>query len=155
MDVASVPLSAAMELIKYVGRRTRIPPWLLGGIVIGGGALLLKDSERRKAIGKLVGPFVDAYNKELSQATLQEQRGLAGLREVILPAPTVPNQKQQVAIVLARQQQPLLAGEIQERMLQHFSAELVPTVAEVRAVLKDGPEFVQFERHRWQFGRPA
>jgi hypothetical protein len=155
IDVASMPLSVVIELIKYVGRRTGIPPWLLGGIVIGGGALLLKDSERRKTIGKYVGPLVDAYNNELRQATMREQRGLAGLREIILPAPTVPTVKQQVAIVLARQQQPLLAGEIQERMLDHFSAELVSAVAEVRAVLKDGPEFVQFERYRWQFGRSA
>jgi hypothetical protein len=63
--------------------------------------------------------------------------------------------KQQVAIVLARQREPLLATEIQERMLRHFSAEQVPAVSEARAVLKDGSEFVQPERYRWQFGRRA
>jgi len=55
--------------------------------------------------------------------------------------------------VLARQPEPLLAKEIQEQLLRHFSAELVPTIREVRAVLSDGSEFIQPERYRWQFGR--
>ncbi len=155
LKFASLPVTGAIELIKLVGRRTGIPPWLLGAVAVGGGAFLLKDPERRTAIGKYVGPIVQTYTKELEQATALEQRGLAGLREVILSAPSVTSAKQQVAIVLARQRQPVLANEIQERMQQHFSAELVPTIAEVRAVLKDGPEFVPFERYRWQFGRRA
>lgn len=38
-------------------------------------------------------------------------------------------------------------------MLPKFSAELVPTVSEIRGVLGDGSEFVQPVRYRWQFGR--
>jgi hypothetical protein len=63
--------------------------------------------------------------------------------------------KQQAAIVLARQGEPLLAKEVQERLLRHFPSERVPAVPEIRAALEDGPEFVQPERHRWQFGREA
>jgi hypothetical protein len=88
-------------------------------------------------------------------ASVQEQRGLQGLREVMLPAPALPSVKQQVSIVLARQREPLLAREVQERMLLNFAAESVPTAAEVRAVLKDGSEFVQPHRYRWEFGREA
>jgi hypothetical protein len=45
-----------------------------------------------------------------------------------------PSLKQQVAIVLARQRDPLLAREVPEQMPTHFAAEWVPTVAEVRTV---------------------
>ena len=151
----SLPLSGAIELIKFVGRRTGIPGWVLGLLAGGGLTYALWTPERRKVIGKYVLPVLEAYGKEMEGALAQEQRGLAGLREVILPAPAVPSVKQQVAIVLARQREPLLAREVQEQMLTLVSGELVPTVAEVRAVLKDGSEFVQPERYRWQFGREA
>jgi len=49
--------------------------------------------------------------------------------------------------------EPLLAREVQQRLLRLFSDDCVPTVAEIRAALRDGPEFVQPERYRWQFGR--
>jgi hypothetical protein len=155
VNAATLPVSSAVELIKFVGRRTGVSPWLIGGIVAGAVTLALKNPERRQAIGKYVMPVVEAYSKRFQQAIALEQRGLEGVREAILPAPAVPTHEQQVAIVLARQREPLLAREIQERMQRHFPAELVPTVAEVRAVLKDGSEFIQPERYRWQFGREA
>ena len=151
----SLPLSAAIELIKFTARRTGLSPWLIGGVVVGAGALVLKNPERRKAAGKRIMPIVDALGKEMNAAAAQEQRGIQGLREVMLPAPAVPSVKQQAAIVLARQPDPLLAHEVQELMLTHFRRELVPTVAEVRAVLIDGSEFVQPRRYRWQLGRQA
>jgi hypothetical protein len=151
----NLPLSAAIELIRFATRRTGLSPWLIGGVVVGAGALVLKDPERRKAPGKHIMPIVDALGKEMSAAAAQEQRGIQRLREVMLPAPAVPSVKQQAAIALARQRYPLLAREVQELMLTHFRCDLVPTVAEVRAVLTDGSEFVQPERYRWQFGRQA
>jgi hypothetical protein len=154
-DGVSIPLSAVIELVKFAGRRTRLSPWLIGGVVVGAGALVLRDPERRKTVGKFVVPIVDAIGKEVNGATAQEQRGLQGLREVMLTAPARPSIRQQVAIVLARQRTPLLAREIQAHMLGDFPRELVPSVAEVRAALKDGSEFVQPERYRWRFGRQA
>jgi hypothetical protein len=73
---------------------------------------------------------------------------------VILPALVAPTVKQQVAIVLARQRDPLLAADIQERIRADFP-DRVPAITEVRAALRDGSEFVQPERYRWQFGRQA
>ena len=67
----------------------------------------------------------------------------------------MPSVSQQVAITLAREREPLLAREIQERMLGHFAGQLIPTVSEVRAVLTACSEFVQPERYRWSFGREA
>lgn len=151
----SIPVSGAIELIKFAGRRTGLSPWLIGGVVVGVGAIVLQDPERRKMVGNYVMPIFDAIGKEMSGASAQEQRGLQGLREVMLPAPAQPSVKQQVAIVLARQRSPLLAREVQEHMLRDFPRELVPSVAEVRTALKDGSEFVQSERYRWQFGRQA
>lgn len=154
-NAATLPLQGGVELIKFLGRRTGLSPWLIGGIVAGGAVLLLKDPERRKTVSKYVIPVLEAYGKQFERAMVQEQRGLAGLGEVILPSPAVPTSKQQVAIVMARQREPLLAKEIQAKILGHFPGELVPTITEVRTVLDDGPEFIQPERYRWQFGRLA
>ena len=117
--------------------------------------MLLRKPELRQAVSKYVVPVVEAYGKQLECAMALEQRGLIGLSEVMLAGPTVPTNKQQVAIVLARQDEPLLAREIQEKMLKSFPLEVVPTVGQVRAVLSEGSEFVQYERYRWQFGRRA
>jgi hypothetical protein len=151
----SIPVSGAIELFKFAGRRTGVSPWVIAGVAGAGIAIFLKSPERRKAAGKYVAPVFDAVSKELNGAALQEQRGLQGLREVMLPAPAQPSVKQQIGIILARQREPLLAREVQEHMLVHLRSELVPTVAEVRSMLKDGSEFVQPERYRWQFGRAA
>jgi len=151
----SIPVSGAIELFKFAGRRTGVSPWVIAGIVGAGAAFYFKSPERRKMVGKYVIPAINAIGKELNSAATQEQRGLRGLRQVMLPAPAQPSARQQTAIILARQQEPLLAREVQERMLAHFARDLVPTVAEVRDTLKDSSEFVQPERYRWQLGRIA
>jgi len=151
----SLPLTGAIELCKFVGRRTGLSPWVIAGVAGVGVALYLKSPERRKTAGKYVVPVIQTLGQEMNSAALQEQRGLRGLREVMLPGTMQPSVKQQTAIILARQREPMLAREVQERMLPHFTSELIPTVAEVRNVLKDSSEFVQPERYRWQFGRLA
>ena len=105
--------------------------------------MYLRKPERRRAVGKYVDPVIDAFGKEFNGAALREQRGLRGIRKVMLLGSTQPSAKQQTAIILARQRESLLARVVQEHMLRHFANELVPTVAEVRAALKDSSEFVQ------------
>ena len=147
-QVALTPAHATMGLIKFISGRTGLSPWLVGGVMAGCIALLLKEPARRQTVGKYLRPLVEVPVTQMQAAAVQEQRGLRGLREVMLPAPVTPTPKQQVAIVLARQREPLLAREVQERMLRHFPREVVPTVAEVRTVLQEGSEFVQPERYR-------
>jgi hypothetical protein len=138
-----------------LGRRTGLPPWLIGAAAVGAAAYLLRKPERREAAGRYVMPVLQAYGERTQRAAEQERRGIQRIREVMLPAPTAPPLKQQIAIVLARQAQPLLAREVQEQMLAHFAPDIVPALAEIRNVLKDEPEFVCQERDRWQFGREA
>jgi hypothetical protein len=57
--------------------------------------------------------------------------------------------------MLARDDGPLLAREVQERLLRFFPDDHVATLTEIRAALRDGPEFIQPDRYRWQFGRAA
>jgi hypothetical protein len=153
--VAMTPAQGTVALINFISRRTGLSPWLVGGVAAAGIALVLKEPARRQAVVKYVKPLIEVPMLQIQAAATQEQRGLQGLRKVMLPAPVTPTPKQQVAIVLARQQQPLLAREIQERMLRYFPRDLVPTVGEVRTLLQEGSEFVQPERYRWQFGRKA
>jgi hypothetical protein len=154
-NVAIAPGWGAVELIKFLGRRTGLSPWLLGLAFAGGAVAVLWKPERRQAVGKYVAPVFNSLAETMEVAMARERRGLEGLREVILPAPDAPTVKQQVAIVLARQRDPLLAREIHEHIRAHFPDDLVPTVGEVRTVLSDDSEFVRPERYRWQFGRQA
>jgi hypothetical protein len=84
-----------------------------------------------------------------------EQHGIAGLREILLAALPEPDVKQQAAIMLARHGEPLLAREVQQRLLRFFPDDRVATVTEIRAALRGGSEFTQPDRYRWQFGRAA
>ncbi len=135
-NLAALPFRGGAELIRFLGRKTGISPWIIGGIVVAGAAIVLKSPERRQAISKYAIPVAEAFIKEMEQSTALEQRGLAGLREVLLAALPEPSVKQQAAIVLARQDEPLLARQVQERMLRNFPNERVPTVTELGAALK-------------------
>ena len=97
-------------------------------------------------------PVAEALMREMERSAALEQHGIAGLRDILLAALSEPDVKQQAAIVLARRDEPLLAREVQQRL---FPDDRVPTVTEIRAALRDGPEFVQPERYRWQFGHEA
>jgi hypothetical protein len=116
---------------------------------------VLSSPQRRHTVGKYVVPVAEALVEEMERSAALEQHGIAGLREILLAALPEPNVKQQAAIVLARSDEPLLAKEVQQRALRLFPGDRVPTVTELRTALRDGPEFVQPERYRWQFGREA
>jgi hypothetical protein len=96
-----------------------VRPW-------SGAAILLRKPERRQAAAKYAMPVIESLGQAIGAAMGQEQRGLAGLHEVILPAPAAPTPKQQVAIVLARQGEPLLAREVRELIEEYFPAGTVP-----------------------------
>jgi predicted nucleic acid-binding protein len=154
-QIAVLPAWGLIELVSFVGRKTGISPLLLTGAVLAAGVLLFRSPERRTAVGRYAIPVVQALAKMMAEGFAQEVNGSAGVREAILASPEAPSVKQQVAIVLARQPEPLLAKEIQQRIERLFPVDFVPTVSEVRAVLKNGSEFVAYQRYRWQFGREA
>lgn len=68
-DGLCIPVSGAVELFKFVGRRTGVSPWAIAGLVGVGAAFYLKSPERRKVVGKYVLPVIDAIGKEMSSAT--------------------------------------------------------------------------------------
>jgi hypothetical protein len=147
---------AATELIKLLGRKLGVSPWLVGGIVVAGTTLLLMNPERRTRFGRMLErygiPILQGLTEMVSEAQVQKQCGIEGLRDVILAVPSELSVKQQVAIILARQTEPLLAKEIHEQIELHFPPERIPTVTEVRTILRSNPEFVVYRRYRWSFG---
>jgi hypothetical protein len=124
-NLATLPFRGGAELVAFLSRKTGISPWIIGGITAAGAAYVLASPQRRQAVGRYVMPVAEAMVKEMERSAALEQHGIAGLREV------------------------------QQRLLRLFPDDRVPTVAGIRAALRDGPEFVQPERYRWQFGREA
>jgi hypothetical protein len=87
--------------------------------------------QRREAVGRYVLPVAEALMKEMERSTALDQHGIAGLRDVLLAALPEPDVKQQAAIVLARRDEPLLAREVQQRLLGRFPADRVPALTEL------------------------
>jgi hypothetical protein len=152
-NLATLPFRGGAGLIAFIARKTGISPWIIGGIMAAGAAYVLTSPQRRQAVGRYMLPVAEALLKHMERSAALEQHGIAGLREILLAALPEPDVKQQAAIVLARNGEPLLAREVQQRLLRLFPDDRVPMVTEIRAALKDGPEFTQPERYRWQFGR--
>ncbi|MFJ2006709.1 PIN domain-containing protein [Streptomyces chartreusis] len=153
VNAAALPARGAVGLVKLLGRQTGISPWAIGAFALGGGALLLKKPDRRQAASSFAVKALEVVGTKLEAARTQERRGVQKLREVILAAPSRPTIRQQVAITLARQTEPLLASEVNERLNRHFPDEPAVSVQAVRTVLEDGSEFVRVQRYRWQLGR--
>lgn len=152
VNAAALPARGVVGLVKLLGRQTGISPWAIGAVVLGGGALLLKQADRRKTAASFAITALEAVGTKLEAASAQERRGIEKLREVILAAPSRPTIRQQVAIALARQSQPLLAAEVHELIHGHFPDEPAVGIHAVRAVLGEGSEFVRVQRYRWQLG---
>lgn len=153
----AAPGYAAVGLVRLAGRKLNVSPFVIvGGLVLVAG-LFLADARRRataaRAFERVSVPLLQAYGTLWADAEAQRWAGTAGLREAILPPPAEPTVKQMAAIVLARDLEPLLAREVQERIEWFLPPELVPTVNEVRAVLRDNPEFDGPRRYRFEFGR--
>jgi hypothetical protein len=148
---------ALAAVIRFLGRRLGVSPWLVSGLIAGGTSLLLANATLRTRFGRTFEqyglPILGSVATALGEARLQEQTSIAALQEVILVAPSDPSVKQQVAIVLARQTKPLLASGVQALIKDYFRADMAPTLAEVRAALQGNPEFVPCQRHRWALGR--
>ncbi|MEU9779648.1 hypothetical protein AB0H92_01430 [Streptomyces phaeochromogenes] len=153
VNTAVLPARGVVGLVKLLGRQSGVSPWAIGAVVLGGGALLLKPHDRRKAAASFAVKAVEVVGTKLVAATAQERRGVEQLREAILAAPSRPTIRQQVAIALARQPEPLLAAEVHELIYRHFPGEPAVGVQAVRTVLEEGSEFVRVQRYRWQLGR--
>ncbi|QYA94404.1 hypothetical protein KZO11_12155 [Streptomyces anulatus] len=152
VNAAALPVRGVVGLVKLLERQTGISPWAIGAVVLGGGALLLKQADRRKTAASVAIKALEAVGTKLEAASAQERRGVEKLREVILAAPSRPTIRQQVAITLARQSQPLLAAEVHELIYGHFPDEPAVGIHAVRAVLGKGSEFMRVQRYRWQLG---
>lgn len=152
-NAAALPIRGVVGLISFSGRKIGISPWVIGAVVLGAGVLLLKKEDRRKTAAVVAAKLIEGVCNQLAVDAAQEQRGIESLRKVILPAPTQPTIRQQVAITLARQNESLLAAEVHELIQEHFPDELMATLQEVRTVLEEGTEFVRVQRYRWQLGR--
>ena len=149
----SLPVVAVVDGGIKFHQIARLPAWALPALIVGCGYLIFRSPRRRKTIGEAVWPFVEAIEAEIEQVEVCRQTGAHGLKKAMLEPAEPPTVKQQIATVLARSRQPLLAGEIQELIETNFGRDGVPAIVEVRDILKASSEFTQPERYRWQLGR--
>lgn len=153
MIVGLPPVALVGGGIK-LGEKVGIPWWgtlIVLAIVVG---LVLRSPERRKVIGEKVWPVLNGFVHAMEQAHEQERTAMLQLKELLCAASCPPTPKQQVATILARNREPLLAKEVQG-LIEVYFEDNVPTVTEVRNILCNGSEFFQPERYRWQLGRQA
>jgi hypothetical protein len=140
-------VGGGIKLGKAVGLR----PWLSVGIMLLIAYFILKDSDRRERIGNTLGPLIEGFVELMNRADAREEEAIRELKGLMFQ-PTAPTVKQQVATVLARSREPLLAKELHQTVEEVFISDAIPTLAEVRGTLKDSSEFVVVERYRWQLG---
>jgi len=129
-------------------------PWVLSVALLGCSvALLLQDPTRRSRVWCRVGPFVEAMLDDMAEQHRKAQAGRARLAQAMCKPVDAFAPKQMATIVLARASEPRLAREVHEEMFDHFDEHSVPSVTEVREILRSGSEFIQPDRYRWQLGR--
>jgi hypothetical protein len=73
------------------------------------------------------------------------------VRKAEIPGPEPSSLEQQLAAVLARADEPLLAREVQERLLGDADAD-APSVPTIRGTLVNSGLFTSPTRYRWQLG---
>jgi len=149
--------SPALVVVAGVnlGERVGVPWWVTLLFMGFGAAAVARSPERRRWIGKKAMPVIEMISQLMTEAQARELASVQELKEAMFQAPAPPSLKQEVATVLARSRDPLLAKEVQELIATHFSEAYVPTIAETRSVLRDSTEFRLVERYRWRLGRRA
>ncbi|MFE7622531.1 hypothetical protein [Streptomyces sp. NPDC057509] len=153
LNAAALPVRGLVGLVSLAGRKVNVSPWVLGGLALGAGALLLKKPERRKATAEVAGKIFEGIGNQLAEGMVLERGGVEKLRKVVLAAPEEPTLRQRIAIVLARQNEPLLATEVHDLIHARFPEAPDVSIKEVRGALEEGTEFVRGQRYRWQLGR--
>lgn len=153
MNAAVLPVRGAAGLLSFAGRKVNVSPWILGGLVLGAGTLLLQKPERRKAAAEVANKIFEGVSYEFAAAMAKERQGVEQLRKVVLGAPSQPTLRQRIAIVLARQTEPLLAAEVHDLIQARFPETPGASIKDVRCTLDEGTEFVRVQRYRWQLGR--
>src|SRR5258708_32397737 len=79
--VAVAPGWAAVELIKFLWRRTGNSPWLVGAVIAGEAIVVLRKPERRRGVGKYGMPVPQVLGERPGEAQCQGPRALVGPAE--------------------------------------------------------------------------
>jgi hypothetical protein len=153
--LVGMPAAGVVAGTVKLGNRLNVPWFVSVPVLAAGIVVLLQSPTRRSRIWEKIGPVVEALMDHLAEEQAKERAGRAGLTSAMCESPPSLSTKQQITIVLARANAPLLASEVQEEMFDRFDVQSVHTVTEVRAILRAGTEFTQYERYRWKLGRFA
>ncbi len=147
----ALPVALVLGGGAHLGKKLRIPWWVVASAAGAGGYAVLRDPDRRRTIATRSRPWLESFLEMLAQAYARQREGIAGLRELMFQPDGEPTPKQQIATVLARAPEPLLAADLHYELTRHF--DLVPTLDEMRSTLRTSPEFTNPARYRWALGR--
>lgn len=156
-------VSAAAVLPPYglvrggikLGGAVGVPWWGSLVVMAAGGYWLLSSPERRQSITRWAAPLLDTVVGILAEAQQRQESGTRDLRPAMFQPVTRPGLTQQVATVLARSRERLLASEIHEQIVVQHSGWEAPRVSDIRRVLHARSEFIGPVDYRWQLGRVA
>lgn len=151
----SFPMFAVGAASRRVAQRAPAIGYFALGAAAGVVLVLLASPDLRAAVrarlGKVMGPIAYALLDEFIDAVVVEAEGKSGIAPRAFSAGGLLSPRAQVARVLARSDEPLLAREIRDVLLA-FDERSAPPLVVVREVLSSSPEFRRHGRYRWAFG---
>lgn len=151
MGLTAGSIAGVDYLARHVGMLLGSPVWLSRLIAVGLGTCAIWTPERRAAVGRVLGPMVEAFFLELEKVST----ALVKLDAAAADVEPLDVIECRIAEVLVRRahEGPMLAKEIQSELTTCDPSFVdVPTIEELRDVLTASPCFEQGPRWRYGLG---
>lgn len=149
--LAAGTLAGLDYLARAIGAWVGAPTWLTRVLTIAAGALAMSSQERRHAVGRKVLPVLEFVLDQIAAA----QAGLRLLdsHAVNVESSTSIESRIAEALVIRAASGPILVREIQQELRAQVPALVdVPSVDELRSVLRSRPCFEEHQRWRYTLG---
>jgi hypothetical protein len=149
---AGIPIVGGYQGMRWIAQLLDVPTALVATVAGALSWVALRDPERRATVARRIGPAANAIMELLIAVHTDQTRGMSAVRGAEIAAPTLQSLEQQLAAVLARSNEPMLAREVREHLLVSTLEPNVPSVPTIRATLASSSLFTSPVRHRWQLG---
>lgn len=149
-SLVSGAIVGVSSISNAFGRKFKLPRWLPAVTFVGLGIYAVLQTPKRRAAAKKIGA---RYGEHFMNQNQQRLDDFQEISKIVYPRSNFPTLRQQLAYILARSDEPMLARDIRDQMAEHVNDFPTPLIRELLATLTDGLEFVRVGPSRWQLGR--